>query len=104
MEMLTSLFLKVHEDILEKEHSGAPSDRGTALDLRDIDRHEFKMILEHPEVLITFRLLDIDAASTGRLFHMLDRDNSGTVNFNEFVEGCLGLRGGATASQVLSIQ
>merc|ERR1712151_987321 len=37
--------------------------------------------------------LDIDAADAWTLFKLLDADNSNYVTYDEFVEGCLALRG-----------
>jgi len=43
------------------------------------------------------------AASAGRLFRILDVDESGTVTFVEFVHGLFSLRGGATAADIAQL-
>eukprot|EP00929_Paragymnodinium_shiwhaense_P077436 TRINITY_DN39879_c0_g3_i1.p1 TRINITY_DN39879_c0_g3~~TRINITY_DN39879_c0_g3_i1.p1 ORF type:complete len:670 (-),score=121.30 TRINITY_DN39879_c0_g3_i1:768-2714(-) len=42
-----------------------------------------------------FALLDLDGSDAWMLFQLLDEDGSGTIDVEEFVEGCLRLKGSA---------
>merc|ERR1712039_663522 len=50
-----------------------------------------------------FEFLDIDAAEAQGLFDLLDADLSGDVSIEEFVNGCLRLKGEATAVDVVTL-
>jgi len=89
-QRLGMLFQEMNED------SGAMSDGMTVDDLN--------LQLAKPKVQSWFRSLDIDAKQTWKLFKIIDADNSGRVSLEEFVEGCLQLRGPATRVDVESLK
>lgn len=56
---------------------------------------EFEEHMEDSQVCAYFEGLDLDLDKAWDIFRLLDDDESGTVSMNEFVEGCLKLRGHA---------
>jgi len=64
---------------------------------------ELQFHLAKPKVQSWFKALDIDAKQTWKLFKILD-GGSGRISCEEFVEGCLKLRGWATRVDVESLK
>ncbi|CAK0881052.1 unnamed protein product, partial [Prorocentrum cordatum] len=64
---------------------------------------ELHFQLAKPKVQSWFRI-DIDVKQTWKLFKILDINNSGRVSLDDFVEGCLTLRGQATRVDVESLK
>jgi hypothetical protein len=56
---------------------------------------EFEEHKEDSQVSAYFETLDLDLDKAWDIFRLLDDDESGTVSMDEFVEGCLKLRGQA---------
>ena len=48
--------------------------------------------------------LDIDVKQTWKLFKVLDSANSGVISLQDFVEGCLQMKGSATRVDVESLK
>merc|ERR1712032_1781779 len=65
---------------------------------------EFKYHLERPKVQSWFRSLEVDVSHAWKLYALLDTDGSGLIHVDEFVEGCLKLRGSATRIDVESLK
>lgn len=57
----------------------------------------FNSKLCRPEMKTYFEAIDLDPSEARGLFRLLDLDGSGTVNAEEFLNGCLRLRGPAKA-------
>jgi len=57
-----------------------------------------------PKVQSWFNALDIDTKQTWKLFKAIDADGSGRVSVQEFIEGCLQMRGSATRVDVESLK
>merc|ERR1719210_742199 len=66
----------------------------------DLTLAEFQEHLEDERMQAFFRSLEIEAADAWSLFKLLGADGQGTVDSDEFVTGCLRLRGGAKAIQI----
>lgn len=68
----------------------------------DIDRSgtlswdEFKQYLGDPKVKAWFQTLELDVSQAHNLFELLDTDGSDQVTVDEFLKGCLRLKGQAT--------
>jgi hypothetical protein len=58
---------------------------------------DFNSKLSRPEMKTYFKAIDLDPSEARGLFRLLDLDGSGTVNAEEFLNGCLRLRGPAKA-------
>merc|ERR1711920_145800 len=56
--------------------------------------------MKEPEVGAYFSQLGVDSDQVGKLFHLLDSNKSGTIDAEEFMFGCLKLRGEATRVDV----
>jgi len=61
---------------------------------------EFKAHLKHRRVSAYFHALGIDVAQAELLFRLLDKDNSGMLSVDEFMTGCIRLRGHAKSLDV----
>merc|ERR1711959_353091 len=58
---------------------------------------EFQRKLETPAMREYFKALDVDPSEAEGLFRLLDLDNSGSIDAEEFLNGCLRLHGPAKA-------
>mmetsp|Transcript_104318 Transcript_104318/g.292264 ORF Transcript_104318/g.292264 Transcript_104318/m.292264 type:complete len:717 (+) Transcript_104318:86-2236(+) len=58
---------------------------------------ELQEHLGDSKLLAFLQEIDIDVSEARGLFHLLDRDSSGTIDADEFLSGCLRLRGPAKA-------
>ena len=65
---------------------------------------ELEFQLSRPKVQSWFKTLDIDTKHAWKLFRILDTDNSENFSTEEFVEGCLHLKGMATRVDVESLK
>merc|ERR1712187_134110 len=66
-------------------------------DKRTMNLDTFMGMLEVPQMLEAFKAINIDVSEAKGLFKFLDLDNSGEVNCEEFIDGCLRLSGPAKA-------
>jgi hypothetical protein len=60
--------------------------------------------MQKPKVQSWFKALDIDAKQTWKLFKVLDPANSGVISLQDFIEGCLQMRGSATRVDLESLK
>eukprot|EP00930_Biecheleria_cincta_P035819 TRINITY_DN24615_c0_g1_i1.p1 TRINITY_DN24615_c0_g1~~TRINITY_DN24615_c0_g1_i1.p1 ORF type:complete len:622 (-),score=112.15 TRINITY_DN24615_c0_g1_i1:185-2020(-) len=58
---------------------------------------EFETHLHDHETEVLLRTLEIEARDALALFELLDKDGTGEVDLEEFITGCITLRGGAKA-------
>mmetsp|Transcript_60103 Transcript_60103/g.140013 ORF Transcript_60103/g.140013 Transcript_60103/m.140013 type:complete len:588 (-) Transcript_60103:138-1901(-) len=65
-----------------------------------ITRSELEEAFQTDVVRYSFSVLDIDIADSNYLFDMLDLDGSGEVDMEEFVSGCLRLKGNAKSIDI----
>lgn len=74
----------------------------------DLDTHnsgvltwdDFQASLDNVQVKAYFQALELDVSQAQDFFEMLDTDNSDAVGIDEFIEGCVRLRGGARSVDV----
>jgi len=64
---------------------------------------EFEAHLFDPEIQLYFETVDLDVSEAQGLFRLLDAENNGTVEAEEFVMGCLRLRGWAKAVDLATL-
>ncbi|CAK0866636.1 unnamed protein product [Prorocentrum cordatum] len=60
-----------------------------------ITMEELRRRMQDPEIGAYFSQLGVDSDQVGKLFLLLDRDQSGSLDPEEFMFGCLKLRGAA---------
>ncbi|CAK0807144.1 unnamed protein product, partial [Prorocentrum cordatum] len=89
-DRLKLLFREMHRD---------PEAISTGLTAAELQNQLIK-----PKVQSWFKALDIDAKQTWKLFKILDADRTGRVSLEDFVHGCLQLRGPATRVDVESLK
>jgi len=68
-----------------------------------ISRVEFEAHLEDERVQAFFNCLELTGVEARRLFRLLDIDGNGTVDAEEFVTGCMCLKGGAKTMDVAAL-
>lgn len=78
--------------------SGCPSAADGALSW-----DEFSARLSDPAMICYFQSVDLDPAEAASLFKLCDSDQNGTVDPEEFVMGCLRLRGHAKAIDLATL-
>mmetsp|Transcript_42643 Transcript_42643/g.112909 ORF Transcript_42643/g.112909 Transcript_42643/m.112909 type:complete len:158 (+) Transcript_42643:67-540(+) len=84
MQQATRLFT-----CLDLDHSGFIS-------LEELDTH-----LGSTEVQEFFESINVDVTEAKCLFDLLDSDGSGSIEFNEFLSGCLRLQGPAKSMDMV---
>merc|ERR1712187_49949 len=68
-----------------------------------ITEEEFGELMLNDEVLAHLRAIGIDGNEAQGLFGLLDDDQSHSVSINEFITGCLRLKGGARAVDMVTL-
>ncbi|CAK0828460.1 unnamed protein product [Prorocentrum cordatum] len=66
----------------------------------EISQGQMQRRMQQPEVGAYFSQLGVDSDQVGKLFFLLDSNKNGTVDLEEFMLGCLKLRGDATRLDV----
>jgi len=69
-----------------------------------ITREQFEQHLADPRVRAFFSCLELTGLEARRLFDMLDPDCSGVVDAEQFVTGCMSLRGAAKTMDVAALE
>eukprot|EP00929_Paragymnodinium_shiwhaense_P031357 TRINITY_DN17583_c0_g1_i1.p1 TRINITY_DN17583_c0_g1~~TRINITY_DN17583_c0_g1_i1.p1 ORF type:complete len:590 (+),score=149.68 TRINITY_DN17583_c0_g1_i1:76-1845(+) len=67
----------------------------------DITWEEFQGMLTVPEMVRLFKSLNIDVSEARQLYRLLDTESVGVVDYNEFINGCLRLRGPAKSLELV---
>jgi len=87
---------------LFKEISGAVETDFAAHEV--ISFSKFKKSLTDKTMVAFFKTLDIEVSDAWTLFKLLDSDDSGEVDVEKFVDGCLDLKGDAKAIQLAQLR
>mmetsp|Transcript_107875 Transcript_107875/g.302073 ORF Transcript_107875/g.302073 Transcript_107875/m.302073 type:complete len:529 (-) Transcript_107875:66-1652(-) len=69
-----------------------------------LDLAEFVEAVKNPEIQYRMRQLGLPLADAAKLFGVIDEDGSRSLTFNEFIQGCLKLKGPAQSKELLAIQ
>jgi len=69
-----------------------------------IRKEELKAHMQKKHVAAYFSSLGVDVTQAGKLFLLLDRDGSGFIDRQEFLHGCLRLRGDAKSVDLAVLQ
>jgi hypothetical protein len=91
--------LAVQSELIEKrDYLTAMRDLFEELDdenAGEISQEQMRRRMKEPEIGAYFSQLGVDSDQVGKLFHLLDSNKSGTLDSEEFMFGCLKLRGEA---------
>jgi len=74
------------------------ADASGAITIDELENH-----LQNQDVKAYFASLDIDPSDTWTLFSLLDADGSNEIQLEEFIIGCLRLKGGAKAVDMIRV-
>merc|ERR1712032_457560 len=64
---------------------------------------EFEQQLANPAMMTYFKTIDLDISEARGLFKLLDFDDSGSINAEEFIMGTLRMRGTARAIDLATL-
>eukprot|EP00927_Polykrikos_kofoidii_P001402 TRINITY_DN10522_c0_g1_i1.p1 TRINITY_DN10522_c0_g1~~TRINITY_DN10522_c0_g1_i1.p1 ORF type:complete len:713 (+),score=133.69 TRINITY_DN10522_c0_g1_i1:63-2201(+) len=70
----------------------------------EMSMKEFEQHINDERISSFFVLLDIDASDAWSLFKLLDDDGSGSIDVEEFVDGCLRLQGQARSIDLAKVR
>jgi len=73
-------------------------------DSGEITAEELEQHMSDPKAVAYFESLSLEMKQVKRLFHLIDIDKSGTIDRNEFIFGCLHLKGEAKNLDIAIIQ
>lgn len=68
-----------------------------------IDWERFQLCLDKQFMLEFFQAIDVDVSDAQSVFALLDTDDSGEVDLDEFLNGCLGLHGPSQAIHLAAL-
>jgi len=63
----------------------------------------FQRAIDQPAMQEFFQSIEVDVSEAEGVFHLLDVDQSGTIELEEFLNGCLGLHGPAKAIDLATL-
>merc|ERR1712187_788327 len=69
----------------------------------EISREEFLKMIHKDELRIPLEELGISTGEAEGLFTLLDADDSGTIDVDEFVNGCIRVTGGPKAVDLVTV-
>lgn len=67
---------------------------------RGLSLHDFETHLHEPRARALFKALDIEVNDAWTIFSLLDADGGGIVDYEEFIEGCLQMKGSAKSIHI----
>lgn len=70
----------------------------------EVTVEEFKKAMKDRRVLAYINALQLDFTDVMTLFVLLDRDSSGSINLDEFLRGCMRLKGEAKSIDIAKLQ
>eukprot|EP00927_Polykrikos_kofoidii_P025402 TRINITY_DN22825_c0_g2_i1.p1 TRINITY_DN22825_c0_g2~~TRINITY_DN22825_c0_g2_i1.p1 ORF type:complete len:671 (+),score=142.26 TRINITY_DN22825_c0_g2_i1:72-2084(+) len=68
--------------------------------LGDITYEEYTHMIKLPEMVALFKSINIDPSEAPLLYRLLDENNDGTLDYEEFINGALRLRGPAKSLEL----
>merc|ERR1719487_119550 len=69
-----------------------------------LTQQEVKEAIANPEVANRLRLIDFPVDDPDEVFMLLDVDSSGELSIDEFISGCMRLKGPAKSKDLLAVQ
>mmetsp|Transcript_62311 Transcript_62311/g.200895 ORF Transcript_62311/g.200895 Transcript_62311/m.200895 type:complete len:806 (+) Transcript_62311:139-2556(+) len=104
MNVVTGVFVEASLKTAKEHHETFLLSHASNLFLAsDLDRNgtvswdEFESRLDDPHMQEFFKSIDVDVSEAQSVFHLLDVDDSGVLDLDQFMDGCLRLRGPAKA-------
>merc|ERR1712232_1156751 len=91
---------KIHQKELDAKHMREVFNQIDTDNDKCISMTELEFFLRDPNLRLYLEALEISLVETKSLFKLLDRDRSGTVDIDEFCEGCLRLKGEAKSFDI----
>merc|ERR1711904_254479 len=64
---------------------------------------EFTTHMEDDRVKAYFKVLDLNIDQAEQVFHLLDPHNTGEVSIDDFVRGCVRMKGGAKSIDIQTL-
>eukprot|EP00929_Paragymnodinium_shiwhaense_P006955 TRINITY_DN11090_c0_g2_i1.p1 TRINITY_DN11090_c0_g2~~TRINITY_DN11090_c0_g2_i1.p1 ORF type:complete len:767 (-),score=145.66 TRINITY_DN11090_c0_g2_i1:54-2261(-) len=89
---------RMYTDKLKKLFQAIDDDGSNALTTEEFEAH-----FQNEQAIAFFEYMGIELADAREIIHLIDGDNSGAVDLEEFVVGCLRLRGPARAIDVAQL-
>lgn len=68
-----------------------------------LDRQEFESLLNSPQLVTQLQTIGVDTSQALTIFRLCDGDRSGMVSYEEFIGGCLRLRGSAKSADMMTL-
>merc|ERR1711972_628352 len=68
-----------------------------------LDWERFEASLDEDFMVEFFKVIDVDRSDAKSVFALLDADDSGKIDLDEFLNGCLGLHGPAKALHLATL-
>merc|ERR1712167_552507 len=65
---------------------------------------EFEAAIQKPDVMNRLKLIELPMSDAMELFYILDHDGSGELSVDEFIGGCMRLKGSAKSKDLLAVQ
>jgi len=99
-------FLVQKEMELKEKYVGEMRDLFNEMDKDgdgNVNFEKFRTFFEDKRVASYFQALGLDPRDTDRLFCLIDDDDSGTISIEEFLDGCLRLKGQARSIDVHNV-
>merc|ERR1712232_495223 len=71
---------------------------------RELSVEDFERVLSEPKMISFLGAIDVEAEEAWSLFKVLDVDMNGLVDADEFISGCLRMKGGAIGLDVAEVK
>merc|ERR1712113_259032 len=84
---------------MEKLFDELDHDASGAISLDELEAH-----MQDPKLTAYFSALHLDVTQVKKLFHLIDLDKSGSIEREEFIFGCMSLKGTAKNLDVAILQ
>mmetsp|Transcript_30059 Transcript_30059/g.89176 ORF Transcript_30059/g.89176 Transcript_30059/m.89176 type:complete len:451 (-) Transcript_30059:102-1454(-) len=104
MNVVTGVFVEASLKTARDHHEAILlSSAGNLFQDSDMDESghvtwkEFESRLDHPDMQEFFKSIDVDVSEAETVFHLMDMNEKGSLDVDQFMGGCLRLRGPAKA-------
>eukprot|EP00927_Polykrikos_kofoidii_P044332 TRINITY_DN3832_c0_g1_i1.p1 TRINITY_DN3832_c0_g1~~TRINITY_DN3832_c0_g1_i1.p1 ORF type:complete len:703 (-),score=141.90 TRINITY_DN3832_c0_g1_i1:411-2414(-) len=103
--VITGIFVKQSMEAAQESQDDAMVQQINALFNKqdgcgDFTYEEFSRMIKMPEMAALFKAINIDSSEAPLLYRLLDENNDGTLDYEEFINGALRLRGPAKSLEL----